>query len=814
MSDYQTFKKTSLSIAVAAATVFSMQSSVVFSEDAMLEEVIVTATARAQSTQDIPFNISAVSGDDIAAQNIVDTADLMRTIPGVTLADRGHRNSGVANSLVIRGMNVDSGANGDVGLNTVATVATYVDNTPIFANFLLKDIERVEVLRGPQGTLYGSGALGGTVRYLMNKPNMDALSGSLKTGVSQSSGSDGSNTNVDGVINIPINDQLAVRVSAGTMDNAGVIDYTNLYQLDDNGIPVVEADNGDCISVSDATTSEVANNGSCYTSKNDADDVDIWYGRASVLFEPSEDLSFQLNYQRQSDKVGGRRATTSGVDGLGNTYNGLVNGATMLENSDREVELVSLDIEADLGFATLTSNTSSYETEAKGWRDNTSIWVTDRGPEALDNWFSLWYPGMPRPVSHVEAGTKEEAIVQEFRLVSNTGEGDKVDWIAGVYYMDQDRETNNFSHMLGLNEYGAAIGAWYGGDWVEHDRDSTLIRKESFTDMAAYGEMTYHLSEKLRVTGGLRWFDNELTNDTALDAYYGHANDLPFVQYPTQSESDVLVKANLSWDMSEETMLYFTYSEGFRRGGPNSIPTSGPFAEFNPETVAQYGKDTVQNYELGIKGSTDTLRYSADIYYVDWKDPQLNTGTAAWNFFMAQNGGSARTQGVELELEAAITSSLNVSLGYAYTDAELSSELIQPQTGNVIAESGQTLPGTPKSVATLGLNHTMDVANGATVVTRVNGYYQSSSTNHITNGVLQDTHEGFSLWNLTSTLYMDEWSVSLYAKNIFDEAGTTGSYPSAYMANDTGTDENYLGNNQRNYITAPRTLGLNVGYEF
>ena len=174
-------KRKTLTAAITTAIIASTQLNLALAQDQaadgnsgdnlMLEEVIVTATSRAESTQDIPYNISAITGADIEAQNIVDSNELMRNIAGISVVDRGYRNQGHMNSIVIRGVNVDNGVNGDVGLSSVPTVATYVDNTPIFANFLLKDVERVEVLRGPQGTLYGSGALGGAVRYIMKKPD-------------------------------------------------------------------------------------------------------------------------------------------------------------------------------------------------------------------------------------------------------------------------------------------------------------------------------------------------------------------------------------------------------------------------------------------------------------------------------------------------------------------------------------------------------------------------------------------------------------------------------------------------------------------
>ncbi|NCF74566.1 MAG: TonB-dependent receptor, partial [Gammaproteobacteria bacterium] len=656
-----------------------------------LEEIIVTASRREQSILDIPYNISAVSGDDIAAQNIVDTSDLMRTIAGVSVIDRGYRNSGHANSLIIRGVNVDNGTNGDIGLSAVSPVATYIDNTPLFANFLLKDIQRVEVLRGPQGTLYGSGALGGTVRYIMNRPDANEFDASVGVNYGQTEGSDGNNMAFDAMVNIPLSDTAAFRLSAGSVQNDGVIDYVNLYQIQD-GKPVVMSDAGTCLSVNDPslTDSELAFNGSCYESKSDVDEVDITYARASLRFQPNDDLDIQLNYQMQDDEVGGRRTITMGADYLGNVYNGSdQSGSTMLEPSEREASLMSLDVQWDLGFATLTSSTSSYEHEGNGWRDNTSLWVTDRGGFA--NWFDILYPGNPRPVAHVEAGYDEEAFVQEFRLVSNDSDSN-VDWTVGAYYMDQDREVDNFSYLLGLNEYGDACtalgaGCATGGQWWMgfplSEIDFYYVRQEGFTDLALYGEVTWHVADDWHITAGARWFDNELTNDTAMDFPLFEGVVVPFVQFPSQSEDGIQLKLNVAWDISDDMMAYGTYSEGFRRGGANAIPTFSYFAETNPTSVDSFKSDTVQNFEVGLKGSTERVRYAADIYYVDWKDPQLNTATADWGFFMAQNGDSAKTVGVELEAQFLLTDNLEMTFGYGHVSSELTADLIAPQYGNV-----------------------------------------------------------------------------------------------------------------------------------
>jgi outer membrane receptor protein involved in Fe transport len=492
----------------------------------------------------------------------------------------------------------------------------------------------------------------------------------------------------------------------------------------------------------------------------------------------------------------------------------------MLEPSERDAQLMSLDVEWDLGFATFTSSTSSYEHNGNGWRDNTSLWVTDRGGFA--NWFDILYPGNPRPVAHVEAGFEEDAFVQEFRLVSNDSDS-SIDWTVGVYYMDQDRDVSNVSYLLGLNEYGDACtalgeGCPTGGQWWMgaplSEIDFYYVRKENFTDLALYGELTWHVADDWHITGGLRWFDNELKNTTAMDFPLFEGVVVPFNEFPTQTEDDIQFKLNVAYDISDSMMAYGTISEGFRRGGSNAIPASGFFAELNPESVNAYKADTVRNFEVGIKGSTDRVRYSADIFYVDWQDPQLNTATVWWGFFMAQNGDSAETTGIEAEAQFLLTDNLELSLGYGHAKAELSADLYQPQDGSLLAEDGHRLPGTAENTATAALQHSLDMSNGLNLMTRLSAYYQSDSINSVQDNTIQDKFGGFSLWNFQATLSSENWSAAFFVKNIGDEQAVTGNYPSAYMSTDTGTFENYYGNNQREYIATPRTIGLALKYNF
>ncbi|WP_295797255.1 TonB-dependent receptor [uncultured Microbulbifer sp.] len=776
-----------------------------------IEEIVVTATRRAQSVQDIPYNISAVSGDELEASQITDAAEMMRSVPGLTVVDRGYRNSGTVNGVIIRGMNVDTGANGDVPLSAVPTVATYIDDTPLYGNFVLKDIERVEVLRGPQGTLYGSGSLAGTVRYIMAKPSTEGFEAKVATSVSQTEGSEGTNLSADALVNMPLGDKMALRAYAGTIDNDGIVDYTNVYELNSAGAPV-------------AAGGDIAAGAPIFRRVEDADTVEISYARAALLIEPSDQFSVLLSHQMQSDEIGGRRQVTRGTNWVGGEeefYDDYENGAVTLEPSERDVSLTSMEISLDMGFATFTSSTSSYSHDGIAISDNSGFY-------AQNNWFAAYYGGSPRPLAKAERFYEDSALVQEIRLVSN---GDNfVDWVAGFYYMDQDSDAGQNSYMPGWAEWASVAPAVYtdGISFAEEftgwganvqDQDFYFRRNQNFTDAAVFGETTFNFSDTFRMTLGLRAFDNKLTNDSVLQLpIWPEPEESTRASFTTEDE-DTLLKANVSWDMTERTMLYATVSEGYRRGGANAVPLAGGFAE-SPDYL-QYGADQVMNYELGIKGATDAMRYTVSLFRMDWTDPQLNTATANWGFFAAVNGDEARTQGLEVELEGNLSESVHYSMGYAFVDAELTSDFYQPY-GNwqgdgilgefMVAEAGATLPGTAEHTLSVSLDHTTSVAEGFTLVSRLGGYYQSETTNAIGAGRTYAEFDAFQLWNASSTLVAEDWDITLFAKNLFNEDGVTGALTEAHMGTDPA--ENFYGNASKDYISLPRTLGLSGRYHF
>jgi outer membrane receptor protein involved in Fe transport len=753
-----------------------------------LEEVVVTATRRAENILDVPYNISAVSGEQIEAQQILDTPELLRSIPGVGIVDRGQRNAAVVNGIRIRGLNVDSSALGDYAVSAVSTVSTYVGDTPIFSNFLLKDVERVEVLRGPQGTLYGSGSLGGTVRYVLRQPEFTDTSGRVAASFSQVDGSDGTGWAGDATLNLPVTDHFALRANVSRADYPGVTDYVNLYQLDAAGIPLAP--------------SGVLSPAASYTSKKDADTVEIWYARLAARWQPSDRWDLTLSHFYQDDKVGGRRQPSLGTDGFGRAYGKYENGSIQLEPSSRNVNLTSLEADVDLGFATLTSSSSYYDHEGDSVSENTGFY-------AQAGFLSFYY-NYPRPMASAVRTYRDKAFIQELRLVSQ-GEG-ALKYVVGLYYQDQDLLSTQSSYLRGFKRWwNAAVPTAQAA--VTGDQDFAYRRKENFKDKAIYGELTWSASDRLSFTGGLRYFDNESRNDTFVDipvyASFSNPTNATFIA----KESDTLFKGNVSFKLGDDELLYATASQGYRRGGSNAIPLSGNFAEAPIwATAQQYDADRVTNYEIGLKGTFGRVRYDANVFRIDWKDPQLSTSTPAWGYYITLNGDKAQSQGLELQLTGDFTDQLGFGFGYTYTKAELAADF-KSVTGAVIEVDGASLPGAPKQMLNASLNYRQPLGSGRNLYFNVDGYYQSSSENALSRSTQFDaTIDSFQLWNCSVALVADAWSAALWVKNIANEAGVTGVYKEQYMGSRPSVG--YFGNGSKELISLPRTIGLTLTYSF
>ncbi|MFZ6756031.1 TonB-dependent receptor [Undibacterium sp. Ji50W] len=751
-----------------------------------ISTVTVTAQGRKENILKIPYNISSLSGQDLEEKNITDQTEMLRSVAGASIVDRGNRNSGVISGVTMRGLNVNGSALGDFQTSAVPTVSTYVNNTPLFANFLIKDVDRVEVLRGPQGTLYGSGSLGGTVRYITRRPELNTYSAKIDSSISRTNGSEGTNYTADGVFNVPLGELFALRLAAGKVNNAGVIDYPNVYVLDSKGAPV--APNG----ILDKTAS--------YRSVKDADTVKIDYARLSLLAKPNTDFQALFTYQTQTDDVGGRRQPTIGNNGYGVPYGQYENGSVQLEPSTRDVKLAALEMDLDLGFATLSSGTSHYDQKGSSLSENTGFY-------AKNAWLANYYYNYPRPMAQAVRSYGDKAFVQEIRLVSK--KGNSVDYIVGAYYQNQDLNAAQFSYLRGLKAWSDVAQPKAG---VTSDNDFVFQRAQNFKERALFGELTWNLSPALRVTGGMRSFKTDFNNDSILGSGVIAPYNATTHTVIEQNDSGNLYKGNISWDFADKQMLYMTASQGYRRAGANAVPLTGNFAE--NKAWQTFKPDTNTNVELGIKGASGSMRYNVSLFHIDWKNIQIDTTTPNWGFYVAQNGGKASSQGLEAELSGRFGEGWRYTLSYAYVDAKLDEDVRRADNPAVItAKAGTVLPGTAKNTLSASLEHTMTFDNGLYWTNRINAYYQGSTENAISSSALvKKTWDSFSQWGLSSTLMGGKWSATFFVKNLTNNAGITGGFLEASMG--TSPSQNYYGNGSKVLISQPRTIGFSANYNF
>lgn len=779
--------------AMTPASVYAQSADEASDDDG--DVIIVTTQRREQNILDVPYNITVVQGRAIEDSITLDNAELFRSVPGVSQIDQGPR-AFQFNSIRIRGLNVDSSAFGDFLLGSVPTVATYVNQTPVFANLALIDLDRVEVQRGPQATLYGSGAIGGTVQYFTNNPELGEVEGRVIATGSQARGSDSFGYTTGGILNVPVGDKFALRANVLWQDFPGITDYTNLYVLDDNGVPTQPQ--GLFASGPDAVE---------FRGKEDADDYQSMYVRLSALWAPTDNIEIVANYFMQEDDTGGRRQPSQGNDGLGNPYGEFENGAMIEEPADREFDMFSLEADIDLGFATLTSASSVYENSGSSATDNTGFFANN----LAQFYYSTVYT-FPRPLYTADRTFFDDSFVQEVRLASN--DPGPIEYVIGVYYQDQERGATQVSDFVGFDNWASNF---FLTDFVFTDNVFTFDRVEDYEEYAIFGELTWNITDRVHATGGLRYFENESTTTTFVRAgLYTFFNGEAETAFTAEDE-DLLFRANLAIDLADDDLLYLTVSEGYRRGGSNGVPTIGQFAN-NPEWLI-FDSDKVLNYEVGMKGLISGIRYDFSAFYVDWQDAQFNTSTPNGFFFAVANAQEARTQGIEVQFSGDVADkAINYDVGYTYVDAQLTEDFIAPPgfgltEGTLVARSGAPLPGVAEHTVNIAADHTKTFDNGWALISRVDGFWQSGTQNVLDEGVLNAAEfDGFSIVDLTFTLAKENTSASLFVKNVFDERGTTGAFtPDAFGPQ---PQADFFGSNARQFIALPRTLGVAFTYDF
>lgn len=761
-------------------------------------EIVVTASRRAQSIVDVPYNISAVSGDVLARDNVTDIAALTRRIPGVTLIDRGARDSGVNNTLVIRGI----GTGGADGLRPASlsadTVSTYLGESPLYVNLAVKDVERVEVLRGPQGTLYGSGSLGGTIRFLYNRPSFSGFSGEA-AGTIKATKKGAPGGSADLVLNVPLATNLAIRMVGSYERQGGYVDEPFLYKRD-----------GELGSAVSATPGDILNGVPVLAPKKDTNFANIYYGRISLRFAPSDAVNLQLNYQYQHNDVGSAGGVNPGF--LGN--DGYEGSQRVLEPLESSTHLVDFDANVDFGFATMTSATTYYSDKVDARRDNTGL--TETAP------FGIFYLGNPRFIDEARESNRTRGFVQEMRLTSNGKT--PLQYVIGGFYQNTRRRLILDDVMPGYSAWRRAQGQdpFTGaplapGFDLPGDTDFLTDETQRFREFALFGELTYNVTDQWQVTGGARVFWQTFRDEASFLLPQSEVLFGPGAGSASgmgrQSISDAIFKANTSYRLTDALNVYATFSQGFRRGGANALPLTGAFAE--RQVLNSYRPDKIDNYELGLKGKFGrALTFTAAIFNINWRDLQINTSTVAGAQPFVANGGTARSRGFEFEASAQLSRPWSVTVGYAFADAKLTEDFAirtldlgtGNQTGAVAASgvAGQRTPGTPRHSATVGSDYRFDLKEDRALVLHIDGTYRSSVLRNLqgttTNAYMID---GFSLWNASLAYDTPRWTLTGFVNNAFNARG---------IAAVGGLTPDTVSRQRSFFISRPLTLGLRFAY--
>jgi outer membrane receptor protein involved in Fe transport len=770
-------------------------------------EIVVTATRREGSVIDVPYNISVVGGSDLAARGIDSVSKLAQSIPGLNFADRG---TGYANavgqSFVLRGINATNSFQVPVTSQGQPPVALYYGDTPLFTYFPLKDVSRIEVLRGPQGTLFGAGALAGAVRVIPNAPELGKTYGKLQASTATVAESKKFDYAGEAVLNLALGENAALRIVGGYERQAGFIDELALYKRTSTAplAPVVQVGN-----LASAPVIE---------RKNDANDQRTTYVRASLRFEPTDALKVTASYgwfrsdadsQAQDNpyynggpfKSFAQPAPPIVLPNPGN-YESV---ASALQPSHVQTHLAALDVEVDLGFATLTSNSAYYHTSTENYVSSPSQDIQS---------FGSYYQGVPRYPGFVPVYSflaKNKGVSEEARLVSN-GDG-PFKWIIGGFYSDQTSDQSWDIYSLGLRAWKAFSGSPTPFAFVRDEITFDLTRQFKVEDIAGFGELTYAFSPSFEITGGFRAYKTRSRSvfDTALVAYdpqYAFVN----TTRSNTSDSGVLFKANAVYKLSRDHRLYATFSQGFRRGGSNAFSLTGLYPE--PAALLQFKPDKVDNYEIGLKGRLGRLTYTVAAFYDKIKDTQIETTTPVNGWPVLVNGGDSESKGIELELSGRLTDNLSIQIGYAYADAKFTEDYTVPTLyPGISGKKGDQLPGSAKHNFGASLSYDRPINDHVSVSGTVSGNYRSFTLfgpPAAAGNPYQNGFGGYALFNATLGVKVDKISATLYVDNLTNkrvEYGRLNLDPAGFPGLDV----------ERAFQTAinrPRTIGLRLGYAF
>ena len=764
--------------------------------DHAVEEIVVSATYRDTRLMDTPLTISAVTDLDIVHKGIEDIQTLYQSIPGLAY----RTNSQTYNTLSVRGLTPPSGGGG-------AMVGVYVDNLPMTDSNTgglsqtlgaLFDMERVEVLKGPQGTLYGEGNLGGSIRYITKKPDPSAFDYSFQTNIEDIGESSGLSYRADGMLNIPLGDRLAARIVAYRRDRVGVLDQVaprNEKDVD------TFLENGGRIKVAWYVTDTLEVSGMVNV-------IDGDYGGPGLGFHCfSESTPSDPGGQVPAYELPG--VTCAGqFDQFGrDPYVTHLAHPTHQSGGYDDQTMFNFNVEWELPIANFTSSTSWFDRQTD-YSEETSPRFSAGLRALVNDGFCLGLLDVCGPGTLASLGgdgifyRETERFVQELRLVSNTD--GPWQWTAGAYYKDDE---SIGTHHRGCHNGGSpvydtldthcALQYSFFDDVPIADQaaivqflNSTIFpgntSYRTFGEESLFGEVGYRLSDQWEVLVGARYARVQFDLDVGRPGVDSRENPVNSLSTPSRFISP---KVTVTWRPMADWMLYGTYSSGFRPGIVNTsiatriaeldaVRSGNPVAEAHYQDLLglqEVDGDEVANYELGVKATVADGRVSfvGSLYQIDWKDTIVNVsdsitdvvGISPLPFSYDVNTGNAESQGMELEIRASLTDSLRLNVGGDWNWDAVIGAAGQGRYGGVNIEPGNRLANAPEYSGYFALMYDFTLY-GLDATARADGYAVAESWNTANNERPAPAYQTFDVKLLFGR---DDWQIGVYIRNITDE---------------------------------------------
>ena len=729
---------------------------------AELEEVVVTARQRAESSQDIPMMVQSISGEDIQKQGITTLEDFSRQVAGLNVTSQ---TPGV-NTIVFRGVS-DGG-----GFLVDPTAAVYLDEQPMSQTSYAPDmypvdLARIEALAGPQSTLYGAASQSGAIRVITNKPDPAAFEANIGGGVSTTKDG-GTGYEIDGTVNIPISDSVAIRLSGFSATDAGYID---------NVLGTTIFDNQFGTGLGGQKTNSAAVD-------DDANKVQWAGGRAAIrwLVNDNWTVTASANYQDLE------------ADGY-NDYDPSV-GDLQTVKFNKEIRTdewiqTSLVIEGDLGFAQLVSATSYYDRELFYANDTQSYAAYFHYSFGIYYGYATYDFGLD-PTGYLTNKTEADSFTQELRLSGST---DRFDWTLGGFWQESEEFWDFYTYVDNYrNSPAFETWSYYYPGIAPTDAWWNSYQGTDRTDKAVFGEIDVNLfDDRLTVLLGGRWYEVERELSYTVERPDARVDR----QLPDRTANDdgFIPKYGLEFNINEDVMLYTVYSEGFRVGGTNrgrGLDLGGPTLPVN------YESDILENTEFGLKSTwlDGSVMLNAMYYTMKWKDMQIEVtdpsnqlGSLSGGEYpnipfqiVVGNVGDATVKGYDIELVALLGE--NFEVGFNMTDiseAEVSAAQFydEPRAIGGQVPSGleptQALPlFSDLSWYAYAEYSGIDMFGGEGLV-RLQHSYVGDSLNQLTDSATspQMGQGDYEITDLIVSMEIDKWQAQLRVSNLTDERGIT-----------------------------------------